>query len=247
MDRKHQITVGGTLDFPFLTKVSFMAHFYSPLAQTLRLPELTNGGEIFASDWIGSGLSSGGAPEPVQGTQIGQFMRGTNISTLQNVISTYNTHFAGSATPAGHCLLADGNCPGAAPIEVMTSTDLQALGWVMPTLASVPQGAMGSPWLKTIDLRVAWPIKIGERLTIEPSASVFNFLNLANAFLPGDLPNGSMNPGPNPTLVQNGVLAGNVVGGVTKSGLTPFRAGFQSGTYAAGAPRQLEFGLRISF
>ena len=43
-------------------------------------------------------------------------------------------------------------------------------------------------------------------------------------------------------------LAPNVVGGVTPgSSLTPFRASFQSGTYALGAPRQFEFGLRISF
>jgi hypothetical protein len=56
-----------------------------------------------------------------------------------------------------------------------------------------------------------------------------------------------MLPGPNPTLVPSGVLAPNVVGGVTNTSLTPFRAGLQSGTYAQGAPRSLEFGLRISF
>jgi hypothetical protein len=42
-------------------------------------------------------------------------------------------------------------------------------------------------------------------------------------------------------------LAPNAVGGVTGPGLTPFRASFQSGTYALGAPRQFEFGLRIAF
>jgi len=248
MDRKHQVSFGGTFDLPWLTKLSFIGHFFSPLPQTLRLPELTNGGEIFASDWIGSGLGSGAPPEPVKGTQIGQFNRGgTNLSKLQNVISTYNVNFAGNLTPAGHCLVADASCPGTAPIVVMTTADMSALGWVMPTVPSVPQGAVGAPWLKTFDLRAAWPIKIGERVTIEPSASAFNIFNFANAFLAGNLPNGSMLPGPNPTLVPNGVLAPSVVGGVTLAGLTPFRAGLQSGTYAQGAPRQLEFGLRISF
>jgi hypothetical protein len=247
MDRKQQVSFGGTLDLPLLTKLSFIGHFLSPLPQTLRLPELTNGGEIFASDWIGSGLGSGAPPEPVKGTQIGQFMRGTNMSNLQTVISTYNTNFAGKLTPAGHCLVADGSCLGASPITVMTQDDMAALGWVMPTVPSIPQGAVGAPWLKTFDLRAAWPIKIRDRVTVEPSASVFNVFNFANAFLPGNLPNGSMLPGPNPTLVPNGVLAPNVVGGVTGAGLTPFRAGLQSGTYALGAPRQLEFGLRISF
>jgi Carboxypeptidase regulatory-like domain len=247
LDRKHQVSIGSVFDLPLGAKLGLTAHLYSPLAQTLRLPELTNGGEIFASDWIGSGLGSGAAPEPVEGTQIGQFMRGTNISNLQRVISTYNTGFAGTLTPAGHCLLADQNCPGTAPIAVMTMNDMTALGWVMPTIPSVPQGAADSPWLKTVDLRGAWPVKIHDRFTIEPSVSVFNVFNFANAFLPGNLPNGSMLPGPNPTFVTNGVLGPNVAGGVTKSGLTPFRNGLQSGTFALGAPRQLEFGLRISF
>lgn len=247
MDRKHQISFGGTFDLPFQTKLSFFGHFYSPLSQTMQLPEQTSGGEIFATDWLGSGLGSGAAPEPVPATQIGQFMRGTNIDNLQNVISTYNTHFAGTLTPAGHCLVADQLCPGAGPVAVMTNGDMAALGWVMPTLPSVPQGAVGSPWLKTFDLRAAWPIKIGERVTIEPSASVYNIFNFANAFLPGDFPSGSMFGGPNPTLVPNGLLAPNVLGGVTGARLTPYRAGFQSGTYALGAPRQLEFGVRISF
>jgi hypothetical protein len=44
------------------------------------------------------------------------------------------------------------------------------------------------------------------------------------------------------------LLAPNVLGGVSSvSSFNSFRAGFQSGTYAMGAPRQLEFGLRISF
>jgi hypothetical protein len=247
MDRKHQISFGGTFDLPWLTKLSLVGHFFSPLAQTLRLPELTHGGEIFATDWLGSGLGSGAAPEPVRGTQIGQFMRGTNLSNLQSAISTYNTHFAGTLTPAGQCLVADQSCPGAGPIAVMTTSDMAALGWVMPAVPSSPFGAVSPPWLKTLDLRVAWPIKIKERLDIMPSVSVFNVFNFANAFLPGNLPSDSMLPGPNSILAPNGLLAPNVVGGVTGQGLTPYRAGFQSGTYAVGAPRQLEFGLRISF
>jgi len=247
MDRKHMFSLGGTFDLLFLTKLSLVGHFYSPLPQNLQLPELTNGGEIYATDWLGSGLGSGAAPEPVPGTGIGQFMRGTNINNLPQVISTYNTHFAGNLTPAGHCLVADGGCPGAATIAVMTSSDMAALGWVMPTLPVVNPTAINMPWLKSFDVRVAWPIKIKDRITIEPSASVFNAFNFANAFLPGSLPIASVLSGPNPTAVPNGLLAPNVVGGVTGAGLTPFRAGFESGTYALGAPRQIEFGLRISF
>jgi len=152
-------------------------------------------------------------------------------------------------TPAGECLVANGatnnpfSCPGliSGP-AVMTASDMVALGWVMPTINSVAPGAVGIPWLKSLDLKAAWPIKLKERVTIEPSASVFNVFNFSNAFLPGNFPSPSLVPG------SNGLLAPNVIGGVTPgSNLMPYRASFQSGTYALGAPRQIEFGLRISF
>jgi Carboxypeptidase regulatory-like domain len=249
LDRKHQLSFGGTFDLPFYTKFSVIGHFYSPLPQNLQLPELTSGGEIFATDWLGAGLSSSGVPEPVPGTQIGQFQRGTDINNLQSVINQYNHTFAGTLTPAGECLVANSvpnnpfSCPGqiSGP-AVMTGADMAALGWVMPTIASVAPGAVGLPWLKSMDLKASWPLKIKERVTIEPSASVFNVFNFANSFLPGNLPGASLVPG------QSGLLASSVIGGVTPgSSLTPFRASFQSGTYALGAPRQFEFGLRISF
>jgi hypothetical protein len=248
LDRKHQVSFGGTFELPWLTHLSIFGHFYSPLPETLRLPELTNGGEIFATDWIGAGLGSGGAPEPVRGTGVGQFMRGsTNLGNLQNVISNYNLHFAGTLTPAGHCLVGDQSCVGTAPIAVMTASDMATLGWVMPTLASVSPTAVSIPWLKTFDIRLSWPIKVGDRLVVEPSASAFNILNFANSFLPGNQAGASMYPGPNDIATPNGILAPNVIGGVTASSLAPFRAGLQSGTFATGAPRQLEFGLKITF
>jgi hypothetical protein len=250
LDRKHQLSFGGTFDLRFHTKLSAIGHFYSPLPQNLQLPELTNGGEIFASDWLGAGLGASAAPEPVPGTQIGQFQRGVNIGNLQSVINNYNHTYAGAFTPAGACLLANNvpstnpySCPGliSGP-QVMTAGDLTALGWVMPTIGSVAPGALGIPWLKSLDLKASWPIKVKEHVTIEPSASVFNVFNFANSFLPNNLPNASLTPG------SGAYLAPNVVGGVTPgSSLTPFRASFQSGTYALGAPRQFEFGLKISF
>jgi hypothetical protein len=250
LDRKHQLSFGGTFDLPYYTKLSMVGHFYSPLPQSLLLPELTSGGEIYASDWLGSGLGSAGAPEPLPGTQIGQFSHSTNIDNLQAVLNSYNHTYAGNLTPAGACLVGN-NVPGGnhftcsgllSGTSVMTRGDMSALGWVMPTLGSVAPYALGIPWLKTMDLRASWPIKINERVTIEPSVSAFNVFNLVNTFLPGNLPGASLLPG------QNGLLAPNVLGGVSSpSGFAPFRAGFQSGTYAVGAPRVFEFGLRISF
>jgi hypothetical protein len=233
LDRTHQISFGGTFNFPWYTQLSFIGHFYSPLSATLELPELTSGGEIFATDWLGSGLGSGAAPEPVPGTQIGQFMRGTNAGNLQNVINNYNSKYAGTLTPAGQQMVNNG---------VMTSAEMTAMGWVMPTLPPVAPGALNLPWLRAFDLELAWPIPIlKERLKVTPSVSIFNLFNMTNAFLPGNLPLSPLTPGP------NGNIAPNVIGGVTQAGIMPFRASFQSGTYALGAPRQFEFGLKLDF
>ncbi|MGC1653904.1 MAG: hypothetical protein WA722_13885, partial [Candidatus Sulfotelmatobacter sp.] len=244
LDRKEQYSFSGIFDLPFYLKLSMIGHFYSPLPQSLLLPELTNGGEIFATDWLGSGLGSAGNPEPLPGSQIGEYQHSVNIDNLQKVINTYNHTFAASLTPAGDCLVGNHTaCPGliTGPM-VMTSQDMAALGWIMPTIGSVANHALATPWLKTMDLRLSWPIKVKDRVTIEPSASVFNVFNFANAFQSGDMPSASLLPGP------NGVLAPNVVGGVASgSSYMPFRTSFQSGTFALGAPRQFEFGLRISF
>jgi hypothetical protein len=249
LDRKNQISFSGTFDLPWYTRFSLAAHFYSPLAQNIELPELTHGGEIFATDWLGSGLPADGAPEPLPGTQLGQYERRTNFDNLRKVVSTYDHTFAGALTPAGACLT--GNivlggpytCPGliAGP-PVMTINDMTALGWVLPSINSVAVNAPGIPWFKSLDARLAWPFHIKDRVTIEPSASVFNVFNFWNAFMPGNLPNGSMLPG------LNGLLAPTVIGGVVPgSSITPFRSNFQSGTYAMGTPRSFEFGLRVSF
>ena len=98
------------------------------------------------------------------------------------------------------------------------------------------------PWLRAFDMELAWPIPLlKERLKITPSVSIFNLFNFSSAFLPGNLPMFSLVPG------SNGYIASNAIGGVTQGAILPFRASFQSGTYALGAPRQFEFGLKIDF
>jgi carboxypeptidase family protein len=232
LDRTHQISFGGTFDLPFWTRISLVGHFYSPLPQNLFLPQLTSGGEIFATDWLGAGLQSNMPGEPVPGTQIGQFERGTNAGNMQGLINHYNSTYAGTLTPAGNKLVSN---------NVMTSADMTALGWVMPQLPNVAPGAVDFGWLKGFDFKAAWPIHVNERVRVEPSVSLFNLFNFANQFLGGNLPLEQLTPG------ANGLLASNSVGGVTRQSLLPFRATFGSGTYAFGAPRQIEFGLKVDF
>jgi hypothetical protein len=159
---------------------------------------LTSGGEIFATDWLGSGLGSGAAP---------------SLSLERK---------SGSS------------CATQRPV-----------GLVMPSLPSVVPGALNFPWLEAFDFAMARPIPIlkEKRLTVTPSVSVFNLFNFSNSFLPGNLPQSTLTPGPDDIHISP-----NAIGGVTHgSSLAPFLASFQSGTYALGAPRQFEFGLKIDF
>jgi hypothetical protein len=233
LDRRHQISFGGFFDLPFFTRVGLIGHFYSPLPQNVALPQLTSGGEIFATDVTGDGTVG----DLVPGTNVGWFQRNVGVSGLQGIINAYNSTAAGQLTPAGQQLVSNG---------VLTLADMQALGWVTPSLPSVAPGALNFPWLKTFDVTLGWPIPIGERVHIEPSIAFFNIFNMSNSFLPGNLPSQALNPA-DPTCTSNCTISTTSIGGVGFQQLLPYRATMQSGTYALGAPRQLEFGLKLSF
>ena len=88
-------------------------------------------------------------------------------------------------------------------------------------------------WLRAFDLSLAWSYKPAESVTIEPSVSVFNVLNLANF------------DGPNQHL--NGTLDG-ISGSVNGfGGHVGDRLGLGTGVFAFGAPRAIEFGLKVTF
>jgi hypothetical protein len=104
------------------------------------------------------------------------------------------------------------------------------------TLPFAPVDQVGLGWLKTWDVSFSWPIKVGERWTLEPSFSAFNVMNAANFDAPG-------------STLNNGVLQGTpgYVNGTTYGDQGGVRTGLGSGAYAVGAPRQLQFGLRLKF
>jgi hypothetical protein len=45
--------------------------------------------------------------------------------------------------------------------------------------------AVGLNWLHAFDFKRSWPIKVRERLAVEPSVGIFNLFNFANFDLPG--------------------------------------------------------------
>ena len=74
-----------------------------------------------------------------------------------------------------------------------------------------------------------------DRYTIEPSVGIYNLFNFANFDL---LPS-----------VMSGFLNGQTqsLNGTTQSTQGSLRVGNGTGVYSLGSPRQLEFGLRLTF
>lgn len=233
LDRTNILSFGGFFSLPAAFQVGLIGHFDSPLAQSALLPQENGAAEILVSDVTGDGTTG----DPVPGTNIGDFMRKFGVSGLQKVITNYNATDAGQATPAGQKLIGSG---------VFSLADLQALGGVMQPLSNTVPGAVGLSWLKTFDLSVKWDHKIGERFEIEPSVGIFNIFNFANFDLPGDLQGNTLEfASVSPTLPAG------TIGGTTSDPTSPNyrtnRASLQSGVNALGAPRVIEWGMRIHF
>jgi hypothetical protein len=238
LDRTHQISFGGYADVPGGFRFGLIAHFYSPLSSAIVAPNFGSSGEIFRTDFTGDGSVG----DPVPGTHLGQFDRSVNAGGLTGLIGRYNTTTANQATPAGNVLIQN---------NLMTLTDLQALGGVAPHICLPPPAldpdpscsAPDSPgnqvnftWLRALDLRLAWRHTFHDRFTIEPSVAFFNLPNFSNFNLP-----------PN---TMNGILFGTgngSINGTTRADNESFRVGNGTGVYGLGAQRQIEFGLRLIF
>jgi hypothetical protein len=223
LDRTHQISFGGFAELPRAFRLGVISHFYSPLSTTLLVPNTGVGlGEIFRTDYTGDGT----VQDPLPGTTFGNFDRGIDAGNINNVINHYNSTIAGQPTPAGQVLINNG---------LFTLAQLQALGAVAPRIPLAPKGQVDLAWLRAFDLKLAWTHVFKEKLTIEPSVGLYNLLNFANFDLPGN--------------TMTGQLLGSAgsVDGTVYSDHNLNRVGVGSGVFALGSPRQLEFGLKISF
>jgi hypothetical protein len=229
LDRTHQISFGSVFDLPAKFRVSVISHFYSPLPVTLTLPVTGNPGGIFVSDVTGDGSGDGSIVYPtgdvLPGTNIGSYGRGVNNSNINNVIQNYNTNYANQPTPAGQILINQG---------LFTLTQMRLLGGVQPLIQSAPINQANMGWLKIFDLEAGWVYKVKDRVTLEPGASFYNLFNMSNF-------NGASNP-------LSGILDGSV-GSVNGTSVQPSsnRLGLGSGVFALGAPREIEFLMKVSF
>ena len=110
--------------------------------------------------------------------------------------------------------------------------DFNARRWFGQPL-SVQQNNLS--WLGAFDAKISWSHTIRERLVFQPSVGFYNLFNFANFDLPGSS--------------LNGLLTGAAgqINGTTRAGHNVHRVGVGTGVYGLGAPRQIEFGLRLTF
>jgi hypothetical protein len=235
LDRTHQLIFAPTADLPHGLRLAMIAHLGSPLPLSAYLPQQDGGGvpgEIFRTDESGDGTIGDLLP----GTVIGSTGKYSNTK-LTKAITFYDNNFAGKLTPAGQAL---------ANVGLISAQQLVALGAFSPVVQGLPAHAADEPWLKTFDLRLSRPFRVGERTTIEPNVAVFNVFNWANFGGAGNQLNGVLDGAPGSSL--NNASSGGNCGTSTNfctQRLDRILAG--SGTYANGAPRQMEFGVRITF
>jgi len=228
LDRTHQLSLGTVLDFPAGLRVSFISHIYTALPANITIPSVGVGGEIFKTDLDGDGWEA----DIVPGTDIGSFGRGVSAQSINNVINGYNSTTAGHLTPAGQALVSAG---------LFAPSQLISLGAVAPTIRAAPADQVNLDSLLVFDLRFGWVLKpqrwlgfLPESFTLEPTVAVFNLFNFANYDGPNQRLSGSLNGEP-----------GSING--TTQALRANRIGLGSGVFALGAPRQFEFGVKVTF
>ncbi len=248
LDRTHQFNFGGYADLPAGFRLGLLSHFWSPFAATPTvLPTAASTvyagvpGGIFASNFLGDGQIGQPLPKSqtsstcgdVGGTcdynlyNVGAFMRTIGPGGLTTAVNNYNSNIGGVLpTPAGQTLINNG---------LFTLAQLQALGGVASPVPAVTPGQVGLGWLKAFDLEFSWVgHAFNEKLAITPSVSVFNVFNFSNFDSAAN--------------ALTGILSGNVgsINGTTQAG-RPDRIGAGTGVFAFGAPRTIEWGLKLQF
>jgi len=234
LDRRHQLTASWTMQTRWGGVLSFTGRYASPapLVPSMLVysgnPQATPG-EIFRTDFTGDGTPGDHFPF----RKVGPF-NSISSSDLSGEINTYNNTQAGSLTPAGQALLTAG---------LFTKTQLAALKGVTPFIGLPPRDQYSNEMFKSLDAAISWPFKFGDRLTVEPTARFYNIFNFAN-FLPLSGQLTTFFPGSGqPTFGGAGSANGTPPG----NSRDVLRLGQGSGVYNFGAPRQMEFGVRVTF
>jgi hypothetical protein len=245
LDRKDQLNFGGYARIRGGLQIGITSHFWSPLAVTPLINQAAAPGAIFQSDFSGDGTvgdplaiaqtssSCGTAGGQCNYTtyKVGAYGRSLNPAGLTNAIANYNNTLAGKTiTPAGQALINAG---------LVTKADLIALQATPQAVPAPPSGQQGLAWLRAFDFNLSYPVKLmSERLTITPSVSAFNVFNFANFDVPLSIMSGALSG-------QDGSINGTPPGSVTPRASD--RIGTGTGVFGLGAPRAIEWGLKLQF
>ena len=236
LDRRHQISFAGTLDTRWGPKILFAGRIASPAPSVLSLASpsgspQTAPGEIYRTDFTGDGTAGDIFP-PIP--KAGTFTPPAGSGSIYKAISKYDATQAGALTPAGQALVT---------AKIITPSQLSILHGTVPFVVIPPLNQVSNPWFKSFDTAVTWPLHWRESIVIEPRISLYNIFNLANfAPLSGQLTYYF----PGVSQPSSGGI-GSVNGTPSGAARDVLRTGFGTGVYNSGAPRQLEFGVKVTF
>jgi len=241
LDRTHQLSGGVTMDLPLWTKLNFITHWYSPLAQNIFFTTANQASDLFQYDATGDGVTQ---LKVVPGTKLGAFGRTIGPNDLNAFLAAYSTASGNQITPAGQALVGAG---------LFTPDQLMALCAVTPSLNPIgncatsfpnlkiqpaPQGQVGNGGFFTFDVRLGWsirPVRKWENVRFEPQVAAYNIFNRQNYNAAFNLLRATLDGQP------------GSINGTTKFDRAASLTGLGSGTFALGAPRALEFGFKVSF
>ncbi len=224
LDRTHQLSFGGSFDIPYGFRLGVISHFYSPLSSPVIVGQNFTPGQIYQTDFTGSGLEN----QPMPGTTNGSFMRQFGVTGLNNAINAYNAIYGNEPTPAGQKLVTAG---------LFTVAQLQQIGAVAPVVTQAPPNQLVFPWVRALDFKASWDHKFDERFTIEPSIGFYNVANFSNFNQP---------PGMMTAWLTQGSGSINSIAAGSQSAQS-FRVGNGTGVFGMGSPRVLEFGMHLTF
>ena len=236
LDRKHELSFGGSAILKYGPEIGLIGHFYSALPNSLTLDSSDPVSEIFTSDVTGDGTIG----DLVPGTRPGDYMHTVKPKDVAGVIKNYNATYAGQLSPAGKALVSSG---------LFTQAQLTSLGAVLQTLPTLTTTAPADPMFRSLDATVGYPIRfghyvhaLGENAMLEPRVALYNVANFSN------FGGGSGNPNVTPFSGDLGLQGPGYLNGPNDfATVNPYRVSRQSGTYNQGSPRTTEFQLRLTF
>jgi Carboxypeptidase regulatory-like domain len=226
LDRTHQISFGGSFDVAHGFRLGIISHFYSPLSSPAIIGQNFTPGQIYQTDFTGSGIFN----QPMPGTSNGSFMRQFGVSGMNNAINAYNATYGNEPTPAGQKLVTAG---------LFSVAQLQQIGAVAPVVAQAPPNQLTYPWVRALDLKASWSHRFDERFTIEPSIGFYNVANFSNFNQPPGVMTG--------WLTEGSGSINSIAAGTQSPSAQAFRVGNGTGVFGMGSPRVLEFGLHLTF